>query len=516
MLLRAAEEHGEKSLVRFDDAERSFTGMCTVARQTATALAEAGIGRGDRVVVMADNRVEILDLIVGCAWLGAVAVPVNSALRGEALRHQVLRCEPRLVIVDVTTDRVLKDAVGENRPETCVLGSSGGEGLAERLGTSDLLDGSIAGACDPTASRPGDIAAILFTSGTTGPAKGVECPHAQFLAWGRNVGDQLRLSASEVLYTCLPLFHVNAIGTFFQALHHGATMLVGPKFSASRLGERLTEADATVTYLLGAMVNMVLAKPETPSDRTHRVTRALAPGTGPESARQFRERFGIELIDSYGSTETNAVIGSEPGGTRPGWIGPCRAGFEARVVDEDDIPVPDGESGELVLRATEPFAFAAGYFKEPAKTVAARRNLWLHTGDQVVRSEDGWFRFVDRMGDSIRRRGENISSHDVEQAIGSHPGVSQVAAYALPSSLGEDEVAVAVVVEPGHELAAHDVVAWCRERLAAFAVPRFVRVMDALPLTPQGKVRKQVLRDQGTTAAWDRETGAVAERTVQA
>ncbi|MGP4029905.1 AMP-binding protein [Actinomadura sp. 3N407] len=516
MLLRAAEEHGDKPLVRFDDAERSFTGMGTVARETATVLAAAGIGRGDRVVMMADNRVEILDLVVGCAWLGAVVVPVNAALRGEALRHQVQHCEPRLVVVDATADRALQDAVGESRPATCVLGPEGGEGLAQRFGTGDLANRSIAATCDPAPSRPGDTAAILFTSGTTGPAKGVECPHAQFLAWGRNVGDQLHLSADDVLYTCLPLFHVNALGTFFQALHHGATMLVGPKFSASRLGERLTQTDATVTYLLGAMVNMVLAKPETPSDRAHRVTRALAPGTGSESARQFRERFGIELVDSYGSTETNAVIGSEPGTTRPGWIGPCRAGFDARVVDEHDIPVPDGESGELVLRATEPFAFATGYFKEPAKTVTTRRNLWLHTGDRVVRSEDGWFRFVDRKGDSIRRRGENISSHDVEQAIGSHPNVSQVAAYAVPSSLSEDEVAVAVVVEPGHELAAHDIVAWCQDRLAPFAVPRFVRVMDDLPLTPQGKVRKQVLRDQGTTAAWDREIEAVPERTVQA
>jgi carnitine-CoA ligase len=215
-------------------------------------------------------------------------------------------------------------------------------------------------------------------------------------------------------------------------------------------------------------------------------------------------------VEGYGSTETNAVLGASPGEQRPGWMGPARPGFEAAVVLPDGSPAPPGVGGELVVRTSQPGAFAAGYFGRPEATASAWRNDWFHTGDWVVCSDDGWFKFLDRMTDSIRRRGENISSFDVEAAVASHPAVAQAAAYALPSSLGEDEVAVAVVRRPGHQVVQSEIVEWCAGRLAYFAVPRFVRFMTDLPMTENGKVRKQVLRQQGVSVCWDRERSATA------
>jgi crotonobetaine/carnitine-CoA ligase len=194
-------------------------------------------------------------------------------------------------------------------------------------------------------------------------------------------------------------------------------------------------------------------------------------------------------------------------------MGRTRSGFSAAVVDANDCPVPDGTPGELVLRANEPFAFAGGYHAAPEKTVAAWRNLWFHTGDGAVRSPDGWYHFVDRISDSIRRRGENISSSEVEHVLVKHDDVDLAAAYPLPSELGEDEVAAAVVLSPGSSLRPEDLMAWCAPRLAYFAIPRFVRFVDELPTTPNGKVRKQELRAAGVEAHWDREAGpAVRDR----
>ena len=235
----------------------------------------------------------------------------------------------------------------------------------------------------------------------------------------------LDISEDDVLYTCLPLFHTNALNAFVQALVAGATYHLGPRFSASRFWGRLAESGATVTYLLGAMVNILMSSPEGPHDRAHTVRDALAPATSPSIFDRFRDRFGIQLVEGYGSTETNCPIAVSWERQRGGWMGQVRAGFDARVVDAHDEEVPDGSPGELVLRNDPPFAFATGYFRDgPRRTVEAWRNLWFHTGDQVVRDPDGWFRFTDRIKDAIRRRGENISSFEVEQALLLHADVS--------------------------------------------------------------------------------------------
>ncbi|MGY6655475.1 ATP-dependent acyl-CoA ligase [Amycolatopsis sp. TRM77291] len=514
LLQRQAARFGDKTLVRTDDVERSYIEMAEVVAATAGTLLTAGVGAGDRVALMCENRLEILDVTLACAWLGAVAVPLNTALRGPALSHQLTNSGSKLLIMDSALVGVLADVPPP--PELHEVWALDGIPVdapsAYKVVVPPPLDDPI-----PAAQvRPDTTSVILYTSGTTGPAKGVECPQAQFYWWGVLVSESLEINERDILYTCLPLFHTNALAAFMQAMISGATLYVGPRFSASKHWERLVESRATVTYLLGAIVNILCATPANAAETAHRVRIALAPGVPAPLLEKFRSRFGFTLVEGYGSTETNGCIGAPPGEQRPGWMGLVRTGFSARVVDEFDVPVSDGTPGELLLRADEPFAFASGYHAEPAKTVEAWRNLWFHTGDAVVRSEDGWFRFVDRLKDAIRRRGENISSFEVEQVLLAHDGVDVVAAYALPSELGEDEVAAAVVLARGSTVEPGDLIRWCEPRLAYFAIPRFIGFVEELPTTANGKVRKEALRQRGTDGLWDRqEAGLIVNRSAR-
>jgi crotonobetaine/carnitine-CoA ligase len=290
---------------------------------------------------------------------------------------------------------------------------------------------------------------------------------------------------------------------------NGAAFVAGPRFSASKFWQRVAEADSTVTYLLGAMVSILAANPPSPADRAHRVRIALAPATAADLWDVFRTRFGVEIVESHGMTETNAAIGPVGGEQRPGWMGRVMPGFDARVVDEDDAPVPDGTAGELILRASEPYAFASGYWRMPEETLAAWRNLWFHSGDRVMQ-EDGWFRFLDRMKDAIRRRGENVSAWEVEQVLLQHGSLAAVAVIPVPSELGEDDVMACVVPRDGRRVDPVELLRFCEPRLSYFAIPRYVDVVGELPLTENGKVRKFVLRERGLTpTTWDREAAGV-------
>jgi crotonobetaine/carnitine-CoA ligase len=367
----------------------------------------------------------------------------------------------------------------------------------------------------PAPVQPGDTLAILYTSGTTGLSKGVCCPHAQFYWWGRHTAQLLELGRTaegEVLLTTLPLFHTNAMNAFFQALLTGSTLVVEKRFSASGFWPALVRHRATVTYVLGAMVPILLSRQATAQDRAHQVRIALAPGVPPRFHAQFHQRFGMRLLDGYGSTETNFVIGLDAG-QRPGSMGRVVPGFTARVADEHDAEVPPGTPGELLLRAEQPFAFASGYFDMPDKTVQAWRNLWFHTGDRVVRDADGFFTFLDRLKDAIRRRGENISSYEVEQVLLSHPAVAVAAVFPVRSELAEDEVMAAIVPREGVALDPVELLRFCEPRMAYFAVPRYLEFMAALPSTENGKVQKFKLRERGITAqTWDREAAGIQLR----
>lgn len=490
----------------FSDRNTVLTGAdaTLIAARRAGTLAAHGIKRGDHVALLCGNRVEFIEMVLGCGWLGAVVVPINTASRGFQLAHILRNSGARLLIAEAA----LADSVNALEADDLSL---------EKVW---LIDDPVPGALAPawpTMPLPplgdtvaaahladGDPFAILYTSGTSGVSKGVVCPHAQFYWWGRNTGGDLGIGKGDVLYTSLPLFHTNALNTFFQALILDAMQVVDRRFSASGFFDALVDTGATVTYVLGAMVPILLGRPVSPNERNHNVRIALAPGVPGNFHQAFTERSGITLIDGFGSTETNSVIGGDVSAQRAGFMGRLAAGFEARVVDANDMPVPDGEPGELLLRANEPFAFASGYHGMPDKTVEAWRNLWFHTGDRVIRSEDGYFRFVDRLKDAIRRRGENVSSYEVEQVLLSHPSIETAAVFAVKSALAEDEVMAAVVPCAGHTIDPLELIRYCEPRLPYFAVPRYLDIVSDLPKTENGKIQKFKLRECGVSAStWD-------------
>jgi carnitine-CoA ligase len=505
MLERQAARFGGKPLVTAGDRTLSFAEARDTAARAAGALGAAGIKPGDRVALVCSNRMEFVQVFLGCAWLGAILVPINTASRGPQLQHVLSNSGARLLVVETGLVSALEHLDGATLPLEAVWLVDGTEGGAVH-GIPSAPMPPLGEALPPADLRPGDLVAILYTSGTTGPSKGVCCPHAQYFWWGLNTSRLLDLREEDVLCTTLPLFHTNALNTFYQALLMGATVVYEARFSASAFFRQLAERNATVTYLLGAMVPILLSREATFDERSHSVRLALAPGVPGHFHEDFTERTGIRLLDGYGSTETNFVLGTTVEKQKPGFMGPVFEGFEARVVDEDDNDVPDGEAGELILRANAPFAFAAGYFAMPEKTVEAWRNLWFHSGDRVVREPDGYFRFVDRLKDAIRRRGENISSFEVEQVLLSHPEVATAAVFPVRSELAEDDVMAAVVRQPGSALDEFGLARFCEPRLPYFAVPRYLEFVDELPATENGKIQKYKLRERGITErTWDRE-----------
>ena len=511
LLRQRAESSGDTPLLRVGPVLRSAEGMAEHTAQVAGAFAARGVQRGDRIAVISTNRVEVLDTFAACGWLGATLVPINVSARGPQLEHIVHDAEPRVLVVEPgLLDRF--DGIDRLPGSLQQLWGLGDHPATWRERRIQSFPGN-GDAITPAPVLPGDDLALLYTSGTTGPSKGVRCPHGQFYWWGVNSGAALDVHSGDVLYTCLPLFHTNALNAFLQALVNEASLVVGERFSASHFWERLVESEATVTYLLGTMVSILCSRDETPVERAHSVRVALAPATPAVLWSVCKERFGIEIVEAHGMTETNLVIGPRDGAQKPGMMGRVMPGFHARVVDEHDVQVPDGTAGELVVRADEPFAFTTGYWRMPEATVSAFRNLWLHTGDRVVRDAEGWYRFLDRLKDAIRRRGENVSSWEVEQVLVGHPGVAAIAVVPVPSELGEDEVMAFVVPSTDPPPTPMELVEHCQERLAYFAVPRYIEFVEDLPITSNGKVQKFELRARGVSErTWDREKAGVRLR----
>lgn len=514
LLQTQAQRYPERVLFAAGEVRWTYAQALVQAQAYGARLRQAGVQAGDRVALHCTNRAEFMQVFLGCAWIGAVCVPINVASRGAQLRHILHNSGACLLVTEadgLAALQVIEADDGKPLPELRSLW------LIDVGASADPRACAFPQAqpqtCEPAPVRPGDALVILYTSGTTGLSKGVCCPHAQFFWWGVHSAELLGLGEAEVLVTTLPLFHTNAMNAFFQALLTGSTLIVEPRFSASQFWSSLVTHGATVTYVLGAMVPILLSRPEGADDRRHRVRIALAPGVPKQFHARFMERFGFTLLDGYGSTETNFVIGALQDAQRPGTMGRLRPGFQARVVDEHDNELPDGTPGELILRADEPFAFATGYFGMDDKTVEAWRNLWFHTGDRVVRDADGYYSFMDRLKDAIRRRGENISSFEVEQVLLSHPAVAVAAVFPVKSELAEDEVMAALVLREGASLDPVELIRFCEPRMAYFAVPRFVEFLDALPATENGKIQKFKLRERGIgPQTWDRERAGVSLR----
>jgi crotonobetaine/carnitine-CoA ligase len=343
-------------------------------------------------------------------------------------------------------------------------------------------------------------ALVLFTSGTTGRSKGCLLSHRFAVRQAELMVRNFGLRADDVLYCPFPLFHLDAtVMTVMPALVLGAVAAIGERFSASGFWPEVRAMGATVFDFMGATLTILHKRQSEVDDGDHRVR--LGWGVPmPDFAAEFEDRFRVKLVEAYGSTDVGVPIYSDPAlPRRPGSCGRPIPEYDVRIVDASDRPVPVGGVGEIVVRPNEPGLINDGYLGMPAESLAARRNLWFHTGDLARQDADGYVYFVGRLSDSIRRRGENISAFEVEEVVAAHPDILEAAAYGVPSDLTEEDVMVAVVPRPGRTVDPAALVAWCADRMARHMVPSYVDVVAALPKTPTEKVEKHALKARGVT-----------------
>jgi len=498
----------DKTLIAGASREMTYGEAPLVAAGMASFLIEAGLKPNDRVVCLLSNRMELIELWFGLGWAGAVLVPVNTAFRGPQLAHIVHTAKPKFIVVEAELLHLLKAIPDSVAGAAAVFLVDSPEGTTEpSIGSVPIRPlGRNQKWVEPHAVSPTDPAAILFTSGTTGPAKGVICPHGQFYWWGVLSGESLGITADDVLFTTLPMFHTNALNALWQAMLAGSTYTFETRFSARQFWDQAIRKKATITYLLGAIVHFLLKQQPSARDRQHQIRTALSPATPAELAAEFTGRFGVRLVEGYGSTETNFILSNALGGAAPGTMGRVQEGFEIRVVDENGRDLPDGEPGEMLVRTHEAASMASGYFGDDEATARAWRDGWFHTGDRVSRDADGVYRFLDRIKDSIRRRGENISSWEVENALMSHPEIVNAAVIGVASDMTEEEVMAFVEFRGDVRPEPEELVRYLDGRLAYFSIPRYWDYVTELPMTENGKVKKHVLKSRGVTGAtWDRE-----------
>jgi len=507
-LERAAEAGPDRVLARFETGDVSPAGLEARSRAVAGALQAWGIGRGDRVAVMMGNVPEFLDAWFGIARLGAIEVPVHSAYKGPLLQHVLGQSESSTLFCDAEFVPRLHGLELPSLRRLIVRGETDPLPWVDTHGFEDVL--ADAGAPQLPALDGDAISCILYTSGTTGPSKGVVLTHTANLHLANSAATFCDWTADDTLYTAFPLFHVNAKYTsVVAAIRTGARLVIDERFSASRFWDRMREERATSFNAMGAMLSMIHAQPPRADDRDHVVRRTYSAATPTALWAPFERRFGVDVLEHYGMTEIGIAIWNRE--RRIGSIGRPAPWFEVQLADEHDRAVATGEAGEIQVRPRLPGIVPVEYYKRPDATADAFRNLWFHTGDTARADEDGFFYYVDRIKDCIRRRGENISSWELETVISVLDDVLEVAAYGVPSELGEDEVMIAVVVAPGHTLDLDRLFAHCEGRLARFAVPRYVRVVDQLPKTPSQRVQKFSLREAGVTAdTYDRAAAPAA------
>ncbi len=507
---RAAERPDQTAIIFPDGPSWTYAELRRRVRDRAAGLAALGVRQDDFVLSWQPNGPSAVLTFLGLAYIGAVYTPINVAYRGQVLAHAVRVSGARLMVAHGALIERLAEIEKAQLNRIAVVGPE-----RPRLDGVELVDGGSLdadgeGLADPARPiRPWDPLMVIYTSGTTGPSKGVlvSCRHACTAAIEfRNVGP------GDRNFTALPMHHVGGPYGLLWALIHGGSVVLAERFRTSEFWDVVRRHGVTTTGLLGAMVRFLLAEPETPSDREHSLKTVLV-APYDVAAVAFAERFGVEVYTEFNMTELSVPMFAGPEPQPPGACGRLRAGMQARLVDEHDLEVPEGQPGELILRADQPWTMTSGYLNDPASTARAWRNGWFHTGDLFRRQPDGTYVFLDRSKDALRRRGENISSFEVESAVMLHPAVREAAVVAAPGLGSEDEVMVVVVPREGAAFDPAGLLAFLEPRLAHFMLPRYVRVVADLPRTPTHKVEKHRLRAEGVTAGtWDREAAGIAAR----
>jgi crotonobetaine/carnitine-CoA ligase len=501
---------GDKVALDVCGAPRTYAELDVISDRVGAGLARLGLAPGEHVALMMANSIENVESWFGLTKAGLVEVPIHTASRGGALQYIVHHSDARALIVDAEFVQYLEPLIGELTNLEHVLVHGDLEAAAElptRIARHRLADVRSDDAPPRFEQRPRDTCVVLHSSGTTGPPKGVVLSHEAVLHLTRHLVWLMDYTADDRLYTTFPLFHNNAKYTSVTAaMECGGSLVIERKFSASGFWDNARAKGITAFNYMGALLMMLFKQPERPDDADNPIRIAFGAPCPVEIWEPFEARFGVRLVEVFGMTEAPMACENRLDDRRIGAAGKESMTYEVRIVDEDDRLCPPDVPGEIVVRPKHPWALFTEYHKNPEATIEAWRNLWFHTGDRGRMDADGFVYFIDRMKDCIRRRGENISSWEIESCINAHPAVVESAAYGVASELSESEVMVAVVVRPGADLDAAAVIDHCQGKIAHFAVPRYVRFMDGLPRNHAERVQKVELRAAGITDdTWDRE-----------
>ena len=507
---RAHNSPDETALKNADGTVLNWGPAYESALQIASALERLGVERGQPVVTIFANGFDAYCVWQGCAWLRAIEAPINTAYKGDWLVHAVNNTQASVVIADARfVAPVLEVAAQLPHVRHVVVYGQAPSVAADLpfavLSRAEFLDGAeVKERAEP---GPWDISSLIYTSGTTGRSKAVMVP------WGHI---QASLESGFIphdrlddirIYAPYPVFHITGKGGFYFATVFGGPSVIREAFSSEHYWDDIGAYDANATVLLGPLAQMLLNMPERDDDDDNPMRSVCMAPVIPE-VDAFRERFGVDVFTTYNMTEINCpIIRSHETCTSANYrsCGTPRAGVEVRIVDEYDQSVPPGTPGELIVRG-EPWELNAGYWNMPEKTVEAWRNGWFHTGDAFTYDENGEYYFVDRAKDYIRRRGENISSFEIEALVNGHPQIAECGAVAVPSEHGEDEVMVAVVLQPGADFDPKQLIDYLIPIMPRFAIPRYVEIWDSLPKTEAtARIQKAKIRDAGISAdTWDR------------
>jgi crotonobetaine/carnitine-CoA ligase len=505
---RWAEATPDATYVVFGDGTRwTFRETREKTRARAAALQRLGVAQGDHVACWLPNGSEALLSFFAVNYLGAVFVPINTAYVGAILEHVVANSDAEVMIVHGGLVPRLAEIGCAQLKMLVVVGPD----VAAPAGLAATRFEAIEpGELQPPARaiEPWDTQAVVYTSGTTGPSKGVLMSYLHLFS---NAGPETWhfVTGEDRFLINMPIFHIGGIGLPFVMLARGGSIALWENFKTDEFWDFVRATECTAVFLLGVMATFLLKEPPSARDREHKVRLALMVPLM-ESAAEFRRRFGIDIYTIFNMTEISSPIVSEANPAKLGTCGKVRPHVEVRLVDGNDCEVPLGAVGEMIVRTDRPWAMMHGYHKNPGATARAWRNGWFHTGDAFRKDAEGNFYFVDRMKDAIRRRGENISSFEVEAEILAHPDVQDAAAIGVPSEMGEDEVMAVIAAVAGRSVDPEALVAFLAGRLPYFMVPRYVRIVAELPKTPTAKVQKVELRRDGVTAdTWDRERAGV-------
>jgi len=511
---RAEQAPDEDAILFVDGGIWSWRDLRREARSQAAALQRLGVGQGDYVLSWMPNCPTSVATIFALSYLGAIYVPINTSYRGAMLAHVIRTAGARLMIVHAGLFERLEEIDIGQLKDVIVMGGK------PSVSTSFKIHGAQALVADPDALLPParnvedwDTQMVIFTSGTTGPSKAVLASyrHARSAALGfRNIGPRDRN------LTAMPLYHVGGIYGLFWALFHGGSVVVADGFSTGAFWSIVERYGITTTGLLGSMVDFLNGLPPAPGDKDHGLRTAVIAPYG-VAAMQFAERFGVRVYTEFNMSELAVPLFCGPDPVVAGTCGFPSPGTQLRLVDAFDEEVADGAVGELIVRMDVPWTISHGYLNDDRATAATWRNGWFHTGDMFRRDAQGHYHFVDRAKDAIRRRGENISSFEVENALMSFSGVIEASAIGVPAPNGAEQEVMAVLKV--HEPQSFDpaaLISFLEKEIAHFMIPRFVRLVEEFPRTPTQKIEKHRLRSEGVTQqTWDREAAGIKIRRMK-